>query len=479
MIYDLNFLKKGAEFPPKSEVKRLEAYRINQMLADDEAWVALKGYKERVMYLLSSFDLADRNVYLYGANYWADYLAKMQELTYGEPPEINVEGQKDAFKELLEQTDMIAKAKEGVQDFCALGDWVTKVVENDGDWSFINVNPAHWFPIVSRESVKDIKMHVFAWIATVGKDKYELHAQIHEKGRFTNKAFAIKSYNADSYYIEQSTMRKIPSPTYEIGDELAQSKTDFKIGTFNTGLDDFAVVVSANNAKTRTIYGTSDFDSFTDAVMEYNVRQTLKDVVLDKHAAPKMYGPPLIGDNGLGNYLEVEAGNTTPNYLVWDASMQSVENTITALKDDISNLSGLGSLLNSKTFGESQGYDALMIKLAPALMRSAGKKVILEKHLKKLVSLLSGKYGNSVEVQDITVLWHDGIPATESVKADIAAKHLATGWSKKRVLMNDYGFDEETAEEIIEEARREAPAMAMFGTYEKETPPQDEGGDDA
>ncbi|MBO5280364.1 MAG: hypothetical protein J6B55_03985, partial [Clostridia bacterium] len=114
-------------------------------------------------------------------------------------------------------------------------------------------------------------------------------------------------------------------------------------------------------------------------------------------------------------------------------------------------------------------YDALMIKLAPALMRSAGKKVIHEKHLKKLVSLLSVKYGSEIPDEDITVLWHDGIPATESVRADIAAKHLATGWSKKRVLMQDYGFDEATAEEIIEESRLETPAMPSFGVYEDDT----------
>ena len=55
------------------------------------------------------------------------------------------------------------------------------------------------------------------------------------------------------------------------------------------------------------------------------------------------------------------------------------------------------------------------------------------------------------------------------MRADIAAKHLATGWSKKRVLMQDYGFDEATAEETIEESRMETPAMPSFGVYEDDT----------
>ena len=480
MIYDLDFLKRGAVFPPQSEVKRRDAYRVNAMLMEDEAWAAMPGYKDRVMYLLSNFALTDKNVYLFSANYWSDLVHKTQELTYGEPPEIKVQDREDDLKALLEKTELITKAKEGVQDFCALGDWVTKVMETADGWSFINVDPSTWFPIVSRENIKEIKAHVLVWVSTVGKDKYELHVQIHEKGRYTNRAFALNNYNPDSYYVVTSTNQRINYPTYEIGKELKESKTEFNLDTFKTGLKDFAIVASANNASTRTIYGTSDFDNVTDAIMEYNVRQTLKNVVLDKHSAPILSGPDL-DENGLGNYLPVHPGETTPSYLVWDAGMQAVENTITGFKDDISNLSGMGSLLNSKTFGESQGYDALMIKLAPALMRSAGKKVILEKHLKKLISLLSVKYGAEIPMDDITVLWHDGIPTTESVRADIAAKHLATGWSKKRVLMQDYGFDEESAEEFIEEARLEAPAMPTFGIDEGDGGGNNEyqGGDDA
>lgn len=472
MIYDLNFLRKGEQFPPKSEIERLQAYKINQKLADDEAWEALPAYKDRVLALLNNFDMSDRTVYLYGANYWSDFIQKMQELTFGTPPDINADGQDDAFASLFEATDFMSKAKEGVQDFFALGDWVTKLIETDKGWGFINVDPATWFPIVSRENVKDIKYHVLAWVATVGKNAYELHVQIHEKGKFTNRAFALKNYNEESFFVNRHNGRKVEYPTYELGEELVQSRTEFKIRTFNTGLTDFAVVTSANNARTRTVYGVSDFDSITDSIMEYNVRQTLKDAVLDKHAAPKMYGPDIEGDSNIGNYLSLNQGDAIPGYLVWDASMQSVETTINALKEDISNLSGLGSLLNSKTFGESQGYDALMIKLAPALMRSAGKKVILEKHLKKLASLLSGKHGEFIPIHEITVLWHDGIPTTESVRADIASKHLATGWSKKRVLMMDYGFDENTADAIIEEARLEAPVMPMFGITEQD--PEDE-----
>jgi hypothetical protein len=462
VLYDLNFLRQGDTFPPKSEIRRLEGYRVNALLLDDEAWSALPYYRDRVLYLLSSFALPSKDVYFFSANYWADLVQKTQELTYGEAPEFET-NKENELMDVLERTDFIEKSKEGCADFVALGDWVTKIVENENGVDFINVNPSTWYPIVSRENVKEVVAHVLAWVVPVGKDRFELHAQIHERGRYTNKAFAIKDYNADSYYLVEATKQRIQCPTYEIGKELEESATDFSLGVFETGLDGFAIIASANNPGTRRICGISDFDSITDAAMEYNVRMTLKNVVLDKHAAPKLYGPPLDGESSLGNYLEVPDGGVTPNYLVWDASMAAVENTIQGLKDDIANLSGMGSLLNSKTFGASQGYDALMIKLAPALMRSSRKKAILERHLKKLISTISVRYGGKIDEKDISVLWHDGIPTTETVRADIARKHLDTGWSFKRVLMDDYGFTEEDAEAIIEERRLEQPAIPSFG----------------
>lgn len=470
MLYDLNFLKRGVDFPPKSEIKRLDAYRVNGLLLEDEAWTALPAYKERVFFHLENFSLPPENVYLFSANYWADIVNKTKELIFGVLPDVTADGKEEYLKELLTSTAFMEKAKEGAADLISLGDWVTKIVETPTGWDFINVDPSTWFSVVSRENVKQVIAHVLAWIAPIGNDKYELQVQVHEKGKYINRAFAIKSFDANAYYVVQSTKQKISCPSYEIGEELKQSKTGFVLGEHPTGLKDFAIVASANNPSTRKIYGSSDFDYVTDAIMEYNVRQTLKNVVLDKHSAPKMYGPPIAGDKGFGNYLEIQPGASTPNYLVWDASMQSVATTIDGLKDDIANLSGLGSLLNSKTFGESQGYDALMIKLAPALMRSAGKRSVLEKHFKRLISLLSEKHGSKIEAKDITVTWHDGIPTTESVRADIAQKHINTGWSYKRVLMNDYGFDEATADAIIEEKRLETPGVPAFGA--------DEGGDD-
>ena len=143
--------------------------------------------------------------------------------------------------------------------------------------------------------------------------------------------------------------------------------------------------------------------------------------------------------------------------------MTAVDNTIAALKEDTANLSGMGSILDTKTFGESQGYDALMIKLAPALMRAAKKTSRIEPRLKKIISLVSQIGYGKIEERDLEIAWHSGIPTTESVRADIAAKHLATGWSRKRVLMLDYGLSEEEAEAEIAQKEAEAPPIPQSG----------------
>ena len=478
MIYDINqILAKGSDFPPRSEIARLDGYKVNTLLLEGEAWSVLSAYQERVNAVLANFSLPANYFYYYDANSWADLVEKYQELCYGDLPQISVvdsassDNRKNALAELFEQSKFFQKAKAGCSDFIALGDWVTKIVKSGAYMTYISVDPSTWFPIVSRENVEEVKMHVFAWLVDVDEKRKELHVQVHEPGKFTNRAFEVKNYQAHTTYTE-STGQEIQHFSCKIGDELAESRTSFKLGEERNGLapNEFAVVFSTNNPRPRRIYGTSDFDRITSSAMEYNVRMTLKNAVLDKHSAPKMYGPELEKQDDdddsiavVGNYIEVSPEASVPGFLTWDASMTAVENSITGVKDDIANLSGMGALLNSKTFGESQGYDALMIKLSPAFMRSKGKKDTLGEHLKKLVSLLSQSYGEKIPMREISLQWHDGIPQTESVRADIATKHLASGWTKKRVLMNDYGLKEEDAEAEIEQKRLEEPAIPAMG----------------
>lgn len=480
MIYEIEeLLGRGKQYPPESEIKRRDAYRVNEMLLEDEPWSALPEYKRRVDFVLSNFYTPSQSSYYYDANYWLDLVEKTQELVYGDPPEYTAENEQQqvVLDATLEATGFQDKVNEGLADFVSLGDWVTKVEQTENGYTFTNVNPAMWFPIVSRENVKEITAHVLAWLVpiNVDKDRYELHAQVHEKGKYTNIAFAVDKYEKDAYYKDAGTGQRITCPIATIGRELEISATGFELGEKQTGLDDFAIIASANNARTRSIYGASDFDKITESAMEYNVRMTLKNAVLDKHSAPIMSGPDLDGDgNDVGNYIVVREGQPTPNYLVWDASMQSVENTINKAQEDIANLSGLGSLLSSKTFGESQGYDALMIKLAPALMKTAKKRRILETHLKKLLSLLSKGYGQQIPASSIRVGWKDGIPATETVRADIAQKHLSTGWSMYDVLTKDYGWSSEEAEAAIDRKREESPSLPVYGMFDDNS---NEGGE--
>ena len=131
-MYNLNFLRRGEVFPPREELERLEAYRVNDMLLNDEPWAALPEHKQRVLFLLSNFSLSpDRECYLYNANYWSELADKTKELTFGERPTIKSETKQDTLEEILKQTGLYEKGEEGVGDLCALGDWIAKV-KDDG-----------------------------------------------------------------------------------------------------------------------------------------------------------------------------------------------------------------------------------------------------------------------------------------------------------------------------------------------------------
>lgn len=56
-----------------------------------------------------------------------------------------------------------------------------------------------------------MKYHVLAWVVhnPAESDKFELHAQIHEKGRYTNRAFGIDGRVREDTYTVPKTGQTI------------------------------------------------------------------------------------------------------------------------------------------------------------------------------------------------------------------------------------------------------------------------------
>lgn len=482
MLYDLNFINTGEVFPPESEMERLDGYRRYEMERNGEPWQANSGYLERIMYVLSNYSLFDYRVYLYDSDAFACIVDKIKNVTVGRRPIIRLPGKEETnevgekivsederqseLTKILKEKNLFKKLRRIVDDMVVYGDIPVKLYTTEtGEKRVSLLSPSMWFPVVDKGESSEIRYNVIAWVVRNGDDveKSELHVQFYDdiEGTVTNRIFGISQYKGDRT-VKCGNHRTVTGEGYKLGEEKKGRSFDgFTSGVY--AMETAKIIPISFDAKSNTPYGRSIFDRLETSIMEYYMRVSLKNVVLDKFSAPKLSGPALMTpeDAQLPNYIELQSGDNPPNYLVWDANMAAVENTIAELKNDLSNASGIGSLLDTKVFGDSQGYDALMIKLTPALQEAEGITEEIEDALTEIISYLSD---GLVQADEITIVWKTGVPESKNQIANTAKLHKETGWSQKRVNVVDYEMTPMEAQAEEENKRAETPQIPFGGT---------------
>ena len=482
MLYDLKFLNTGEVFPPESEMERLDGYSRYEMERNGEPWQANNGYLERLMYVLSNYSLYDYQLYMYDSDAFASIVDKIKNVTVGRRPiirlpekeEINDVGEivktederQTELSKLLKEKNLFKKIRRIVEDMVVYGDIPVKLYTTEkGEKRVSLLSPSMWFPVVEKGESSEIRYNVIAWVAKNGDDveKSELHVQVYDdiEETVTNRIFGISQYNGDRT-VKCWKNRTVTGEGYKLGAERKGRSFDgFTTGVYS--METAKIMPITFCGRSNTPYGRSLFDRLESTIMEYYMRVSLKNVVLDKFSAPKLSGPHLMTpeDAQLPNYIELNAGENPPNYLVWDANMTAVENTISMLKNDLSNASGLGSLLDTSVFGDSQGYDALMIKLTPALQEAEGITEEIEDALSEIIAYLSD---GLVQADEITIVWKTGVPESKNQIANTAKLHKETGWSQKRVNVVDYEMTPMEAQAEEERKRAETPQIPFGGT---------------
>ena len=464
MLFNLDWLNTGEVFPPKSEVPRIKAYNDNKGLYEGNMLSVMPAYRNRIIQILNKFELLDPTAYIPEENYFQLTTKKYADISVGEPPTLTSETYQQTLSDIAERTDLFNKLHEIVADISIYGDSVARILtDEDGKNDFLLYAPTMWYPICDTERVKTFTAHVLCWVVEKKVNKQamaELHVQIHEKGRYTNRIFVIE--NSQNYSLLES--QNIQYTGYELGQELQQSRIDsFVAETVPTGLQDFAVIPFASSTTSDTPFGTSDYDAFSVVVAERTVRLVLENVVLDKHSAPKMAGVAIndtYGEGLSGDYIEVPEGQTMPQYLTWDSQQTAVENMLNRLTKSIYDLSEMGALISDEAVGNSQGYDALEIKLTNVRTKARRLTSKIERNFKKLISLISQIGYTPITPKDFTVTWHDGIPQNAWREADIAQKE-AQFKSTKTILKEHFGYSEEEAE--IEAEEKTAEQSVGFG----------------
>lgn len=514
MLYDLSFLKEGEKFPPYSELARVTTYRQNKLLFEHRLQEVFAPYKRRLWAIINKFndmgyqEASDNTLFSTELDYFEPVAVKTADIVAGKAPTISIskreltdeelatdegaayqaENEKAELnlKSIIEDNEFNKKLLEMVIDISRYGDAVARVYKDeDADGSHANftcISPETWFPVVDR-AIKEKRLYdVIAWVVDVTPDKseltskrFELHAQVHEAGKYTEYVFQAKAQSEQQVLTDGST---VTIERYILGKQLSQS-------VVSTGFKSCVIRDFHNLTTSGSIFGINDYDRIGPIIAELDVRYTLENLVLDKHTAPSLAADEKCAHQNRDGSWGIDIGGVMlmrdgayPQYITWDASLQANHKMIEMLEKHLWSLSEMGAVLNDDSFGQSQGWEALETRMTNARLKAQRVATGLVASVKKLISVLSEVGYDYISIKDLSVQFNDGLPMTESHKVDISAKEVGNGAIKDvaTVLMERYGKTRREAEEIA--AKLKENTSNPFETAFYNALPMNDNGDD-
>lgn len=467
-LYNLDWLQPGKQFPPKNQLVRISRYNHNKLLFYNYKKQVFIDYETRVNRIAGEFrHSAGLNIFGVELAYHQLLAIKKADLSVEEPPlVVGEEQQEEQIKDLLFNSMLLQSLPEVVYDLVRFGDSLIRVINDDGFPAISVINPEIWYPIVNEQNIKKIQQHVLCWLVDITPDeekiknkKYELHCQILEGNKYYNQQFRIKDYE-DCTYDERWTGEQIKICRYTIGALIHRDEFWTDTGFSICPLQNFHNVTTSDS-----VYGVDDYERISSLVAELETRYTLGCLVLDKYTTPTMYGASSIIDKTAfgtyalisGNFLPVKTGDVVPGMISWDGNLTGNFEQIDKLQKQLYIMSELGMVIDDESYSGTQGFEALRIKFTNALLSIRRLQNRMTRPLKVIVGLLSEIDSKpTIEANQLTINWQDGIPESEITEIDKAVLEQQNGLnSLHRILINRYGMTPDQADEEIERIREE------------------------
>jgi len=448
MLYDLNWLATGKQFPPEGELERLQRYDQNRQIFENKHGEIYGEQWKRIEKVVGN--TADIISYPIVLNYQKKVSIKTADFLFVERPIFTSDN--PAVDEIVTASDLYEIGYEGVIDCSRFGAGVYKIdVENNKGKISIS-SPSYTFAIVDKEDRKKIKQYVLAWVnewKESGVTKGRLYVKVHDKGK----------YSSYTYDMSGTSIGK-----------LIESKENIP-----TGLDDFAIVPIHNLLTSDSVWGIDDYADIDSIISELEIRTAQISKILDVHASPTVSGSQTAlteGKDGkytfkAGNYYSRMSQEEPPlEYVTWDANLDSNFKQIDKLLNHLASISEMGvAIFNSDIkLGQVPSGTALRMLYINVLAKVTRVRNSFDKGFKKAIALASQIGYTRVEPEDITITWQDGLPDDPKETAEIIS--VRTGgkatMSQRRALKQYDGMTEDAVEEELAFIAEED--MAMNGT---------------
>ncbi len=444
--------KNFDKFPFEDSHRRLTAYDYYNKLLESEHFdaFALRGDK--------NFTTAYAKLRYIVCNF-AGLVSKVAaDFLFGREAKITSENNQEWVEKLVFENKLRTQNYESAISNSAMGDAIYRVRAKDGEIVIEDVSPDIYFPHVYSEKVKSTpKVEEISWVQKYGDSEYLLR-EIHTKGYIYMKAYELDKGELDRE-ITIDEYNKLFSTNYS---EQEETKIDHNL-----------IVHIPNYRTKRQYFGTSDYLDIDKLIFALNNRMTKIDNILDKHSDPILAVPEgVLDENGrikkesLGMF-EMDEEGQKPEYIIWNASLESAEKEI----DTLMKMMLLFSETNPDVFGLNEGNSAesgraLRMRLIRTIAKTSRKQLYYRQGLQEVILIaqeLARANGYTIgglrlkgEPEPVEVSFGDGIMIDERDIAETEALKLENGTtSKKRAIMRQEDVSESEADTIIEEINNE------------------------
>ena len=428
VITSLAAFDTGAPWPIPSEQNRMDTYSTNALLYEGkhgQVWPDLNpfgikppGAGEHGFDILTAID---RNHVDMTVNWYKRATTCFADLICGEPFHVTADPQEPVTR-LVQDNELIIKAYDVCMSMIQNGTGIYKA-RFDQRGIIEVVNPRIWYPVVSPDN-REFTAHVLAW-SFEDADKEYVRAEIHEKGRITNKLFVV----------DGGKLRDIPLTTF-VRYSTIQPVT-------KTGVDAFLVVPVQNLLCADGVYGKDDYTDMNDLVKELEKRLIQSSRVFTKHADPSVSGPaskididPYSGEavvQGGGLYFGYNSGEPQPAYMVWDAKLGDVFSQIAEIKSALYMVSELSpAALGELKQGLAESGSALKRLMLSTLAKVNRLRLRLDPGTREAIRLASAlevvsRGKGAASVTNIVIKFEDGLPRDDTEIVNNESKRKING----------------------------------------------------
>lgn len=463
--------KDITKFPDESSFVRLRGYGVYEKLLEGN------HYSAYISEMTEKF--SDKYKYLrYLSCNFAGLLSKViADVLFGEKAIIESKTknkEEQAFIDaLIYENKLDTQFYESALLNSARGDAVLRVRVEDDQIKIEDINPAMYFPQVSRNFRNEPEVKVLAWKEdyTVGeKEETYLIKEKHTKGFIETSVYLMKSKD------DQEVVRKLSIDEFN---ELSGQKIE---ETVVTGIDEIPIIHIPNFRVANTYWGTSDYADLQSLFFAINNRMTSIDNILDKHSDPILAVPEgVLDENGnveksaLG-MIEVRGGEGKPEYIVWNANLESAFKEVDKIVEMIflfGEVSPDVVGLDSKSGAKAESGRALKLRMLRTLAKKNRKALYYELGIQKAIEVASmfakvGKYtvgeiGYTGEPIVPVVTFADGVvdDKVEEVQNE-TLKYESGLTSRKRAIKTIEDMDDKEADALIEEIDKDKEDKADF-----------------